>query len=238
MVSVDTVYQKVLAMANKEQRGYITPQEFNLFADQAQMEILEQYFYDIKQFNRVPGNNTDFTDSTTLIQEKLSALEEITTNAPVSSTGYAALTSGNNNVYKLGTVTGSLSNSSEYHHLEFEEVQYEEYKLMEKTSITKPHVNRTVYYKYKDGIQIQPPGMRFIDYNFIKRPSKPNWNFVIVNDKPLYNASTSINFELHKAEEPELVYKILKLSGINLKQQEVVQVGQALETAQNKQEKQ
>ena len=36
-VSVDRVYQKVLALANKEQRGYITPQEFNLFADHAQM---------------------------------------------------------------------------------------------------------------------------------------------------------------------------------------------------------
>ena len=29
MVSIDKVYQKVLAFANKEQRGYITPQEFN-----------------------------------------------------------------------------------------------------------------------------------------------------------------------------------------------------------------
>ena len=36
-INIDTVYQKVLAFANKEQRGYITPQEFNLFADQAQL---------------------------------------------------------------------------------------------------------------------------------------------------------------------------------------------------------
>ena len=40
-VSVDTVYQRVLALANKEQRGYITPQEFNLFADQAQIFLIE-----------------------------------------------------------------------------------------------------------------------------------------------------------------------------------------------------
>jgi hypothetical protein len=52
MISIDTVYQKVLALANKEQRGYITPQEYNLFADHAQMEILEQYFYDLDQFQR------------------------------------------------------------------------------------------------------------------------------------------------------------------------------------------
>ena len=44
-VSIDTVYQRVLALANKEQRGYITPQEYNLLANQAQMAIFESYFY-------------------------------------------------------------------------------------------------------------------------------------------------------------------------------------------------
>ena len=44
MVNVDTVYQRVLALANKEQRGYITPQEFNLFANQAQMDNLSSIF--------------------------------------------------------------------------------------------------------------------------------------------------------------------------------------------------
>ena len=72
MVSIDTVYQKVLAIANKEQRGYITPQEFNLFADQAQKDIFEQYFYDINQFNRVPGNDTEYSDMLRLLDEKLS----------------------------------------------------------------------------------------------------------------------------------------------------------------------
>ena len=47
-VNIDRVYQKVLAIANKEQRGYITPQEFNLMADKAQMEIFNNYFHDYK----------------------------------------------------------------------------------------------------------------------------------------------------------------------------------------------
>mgnify|MGYP003640912004 CR=1 FL=1 len=42
MISVDTVYQRVLALANKEQRGYVTPLEFNLLANQAQLLIFEQ----------------------------------------------------------------------------------------------------------------------------------------------------------------------------------------------------
>ena len=61
-ISIDEVYQTVLALANKEQRGYITPQEFNLFANQAQMEIFEQYFYDLNQFKRVPGNSSGYAD--------------------------------------------------------------------------------------------------------------------------------------------------------------------------------
>ena len=49
-VNVDSVYQTVQALANKEQRGYLTPQEFNLFANQAQQDIFEQYFYDLQAF--------------------------------------------------------------------------------------------------------------------------------------------------------------------------------------------
>ena len=71
-IIVDTVYQKVLALANKEQRGYITPQEFNLFADHAQMEIFEQYFYDLTQFLRVHGNSEEYSDIIDNIREKIS----------------------------------------------------------------------------------------------------------------------------------------------------------------------
>jgi len=74
-ISVDTVYQRVLAIANKEQRGFITPQEFNLFANQAQMDIFEKYFYDLKQFDQVHGNDTGHSDIVMFIQEKLSEFE-------------------------------------------------------------------------------------------------------------------------------------------------------------------
>ncbi len=58
MINIDTVYQKVLALANKEQRGYITPQEFNLLADKAQMEIFESYFHDLKTAHHKMKNHT------------------------------------------------------------------------------------------------------------------------------------------------------------------------------------
>ena len=91
-VNIDTVYQRVLALANKEQRGYITPQEFNLFANHAQMEIFEQYFYDLNQFLKVPGNNTGHADVDDMLYEKLQFLETIDDAATINS--YSSNTSG------------------------------------------------------------------------------------------------------------------------------------------------
>ena len=71
-INVNTIYQRVLAIANKEQRGYVTPQEYNVFANAAQADIFEQYFYDLNQFMRRPGNDTRFADSIDNIEEKIS----------------------------------------------------------------------------------------------------------------------------------------------------------------------
>ena len=78
-VNIDTVYQKVLAIANKEQRGYITPQEFNLYANLAQQEIFEQYFYDLNQQARIPGNEYIHSDVDDILEARkdLNSREEL-----------------------------------------------------------------------------------------------------------------------------------------------------------------
>jgi hypothetical protein len=99
MVSIDNVYQKVLAFANKEQRGYITPQEFNLFAHQAQLEIFEQYFYDLNQFLRLPGNSEEYSNIVNNLREKIAFFEKIgTINSGV------IIPSTNDTLYRLGTL--------------------------------------------------------------------------------------------------------------------------------------
>ena len=40
------------------------------------------------------------------------------------------------------------------------------------------------------------------------------WGYVVVNEKALYNANTSVNFNLHDSEETNLVMKIAEMAGI------------------------
>ena len=227
-VSVDTVYQRVLALANKEQRGYMTPQEFNLFANQAQMEILNQYFYDINQWGRQQGNDTEYSDMLSVITEKLSCLNVLLPNQKVNS-GIICIS---DEIYKLGSIF--VSNSQ----VEVEEVNHNEYQRMQLTPLSKPNLSRPVYVNRIDGISIYPNTINSIDISYVKEPAKADWGYVVVNDKALYNDNIAVDFELHSSEETELVYKILKLAGISTKQLDIMRAGQVQEQSQVQQEKQ
>ncbi len=57
ILNVNEVYKSVLAILNKEQRGYIPPAEFNSLATQVQKEIFNSYFPDGNQLNRANQQN-------------------------------------------------------------------------------------------------------------------------------------------------------------------------------------
>ena len=224
MVNIDTVYQKVLAFANKEQRGYITPQEFNLFADQAQMEIFEQYFYDLNQLSRVHGNSEEYSDIKHNIQEKIAIFENTTS---ISGTGQIMVP----DLYRLGTVYAN--------NREIEEVQQNEILYINQSLLARPTAERRVYVRIADNkILIYPTGLTSANCTYIKKPTKPSWGYVVVNGNAMYDSSNVTNFDLHFSEESELVYKILKFAGVAMKRDDITRVGQGLETMQIQQEKQ
>jgi len=143
-VNIDTVYQRVLAIANKEQRGYITPQEYNLFANQAQMSIFEQYFYDISQFDRLPGSEHPYSDMTTLLEEKISIFKK--RNQPVTIINQYGDGVLPTDMYRLGTVLRfALPNVTGSTAAEIEEVSDEEYMYYSASPLAAPSKYRPIY---------------------------------------------------------------------------------------------
>ena len=47
---INEIRNTVLAIINKNNNGYLTPEEFNLFAEQAQLEVFESYFFDFNNW--------------------------------------------------------------------------------------------------------------------------------------------------------------------------------------------
>ena len=61
-----------MAVLNKDNNGYLTPEEFNLFAKQAQLEIFEEYFYNYNNLlnkNNKRLSNTGYADLPRQLEE-------------------------------------------------------------------------------------------------------------------------------------------------------------------------
>ena len=223
MVKIDTVYQTVLALANKEQRGYITPQEFNLFADHAQMSIFEQYFYDLNQFKRVPGNQSDYADMVSILEDKISMFSASVDYEP-AEVGVLP-----ENYYRSqGSVI--LDNARAEKITKDEATAYV-------SPLTSPTKSRPVYYFDNNSIYFMPASKK-ATFSYIRKPSKPEWTYVVLNDKALYNPSgNAVDFELHPSEQKNLVNRILKLAGISIEDAGLVQVATQEEIKNVRQEK-
>ena len=248
-VSVDTVYQRVLAILNKEQRGYVTPQEFNLFANQAQLDIFEQYFYDINQYGRVPGNDTAFSDMLNILNEKINLFE---TNAAMTyNASFYWQTPAN--LYRLGTIAyaNTVTSKSLYPTpntvvntttlVEAERINYNEYLMINQSEYLKPTNSRPVFVASTDGYKVYGAAGELITgvtCNYIKNPAEAAWGYQIVYGEALYDATTSVDFELHDSEETELVVKILEFAGLVVKDIQMYQIADGMEMQTVQQEKQ
>ena len=224
MVNVDTVYQRVLAIANKEQRGYITPLEFNLLANQAQLEIFESYFVELNQALAAPGNESEYSDIVKTLNEKISIFK--TDGALTYASGYFSYPS---DMYKLGTLYyRSLLGSAIQDSVEIQEVNYDEIIDYNKSPLTTPTPSRPLYIRREEGVRVfSTPSITVnVSASYTKKPTKVEWGYVVVNEQALYNAGSSENFELHVSEEVTLVTKILGLAGIVIQKQELMALGQ------------
>jgi len=88
-INVDQVYKTVLLIINKEQRGYLTPNEFNKLATQVQLDILDTYFETLNQQLRVSQNESEYGNRYKTVQERLDVFKKIglcTYNAAIGTT--------------------------------------------------------------------------------------------------------------------------------------------------------
>jgi len=258
MVNIDTVYQRVQALSNKEQRGYITPQEFNLFANQAQMEIFEQYFYDLNQAARTPGNNKVIADVDDMLEEKISVFDQVQGGAWVAANmGVVApgIMPIPNEIYRLKQIyiTPTTLGAAGLVPVAVEIISRKEGLLAISSPLTRPTPSKPIGWITSGGLTVVgqvfgglfptiqyafPGGFYSYDIEYIRRPINVSWNYFVVGEKALYDATNSSHFELHPSEETELVFKILKYGGISMKRVDLMRIGQVQEQAQQQQEKQ
>lgn len=224
---INTVRNTVMAILNKDNNGYITPEEFNLFAKQAQLEIFEQYFYDYT--NWVNKRNARLAnDGYSNIQKNIAEIiDEFSTSATL--------------VYDVPSQSFALPTDWYYVNVVLYGTKEVEYVAQNKvmnllsSNITAPTTSYPAYYQKGDDIKVYPTSITSnVSAMYVRYPLDPKWTYTVVGGSPIFNQSAVDyqDFELPQSAQNDLVYKILSYAGVNIREADVVQFATGLDNAE------
>jgi hypothetical protein len=231
---INDVRNIVLSILNKENRGYVTPSEFNLYAKQAQLDIFENYTFLYsnainKQNARLHGEG--YTDIPKNIGEVIDSFSE---RSVLSYSGLTGYYSAPDDYYFLEKL---LYNNSK----EVEKVSHRKINYLVNSNLTAPTTSYPVYTLENDGILIYPTSIiSNVTAQYIRYPKDPNWTSTsLTNGDPLFNPSVAgyQDFELPNSDFANLVVKILYYSGVQIREEQVTAAakGEEVQDAQQKQ---
>jgi hypothetical protein len=232
LAMINDVRNTVLSIISKDNRGYITPDEFNLFAKQAQLEIFEQYIYSYsnsinKQNARMFGEGyTDVPKNIGEVIDEFSVLVSLSYSAPYFLPPA--------NYYYLERV---MYNNN----IEVEKVSQRKISALLSSNLTAPDVSYPVYTLQETGVIVYPTTIvNNITTQYIRYPKDPVWSYTNISaGQPVFNASAFNyqDFELPLSDFANLVVKILQYAGLSIREAEVVSAAKS-EEIQDSQQKQ
>ena len=219
-IDVNKVYRVVLTITNKEQRGYLTPDQFNRIARQAQLDIYEKTFYDYNRAVRkqAVGDFREYSDIASNVKDKIDIFAREDNLSVSNTTGIGSIPS-NLDLYRLMGVYNSLRT------IEFEEVRKEELPYLLSSKLNQPTSAYPVYYSEANTVRVFPSDYgTSVTIDYLTLPQDPVWGYTTGgNGELVYSSGTSQDFEIHESDETDLVMKILAYTGIIIKDPTVIQ---------------
>lgn len=224
-INVDTVYKTVLLILNQQQRGYMTPDEFNKVGTQVQLNIFEKYEDDLNQQYRMPQNDTEYANRVKNIEQKLQFFQRTGATAYVGP--HFTLTPAD--IYRLGSVYYNGEELTQYS-------QRNEITQLLLSPLTKPTTDFPVYLYEQDLLYLYPTTIQAgVTISYLKTPTDINWGYSVgALGQFLYNSAGSVNFELSVSEQTNVVTRILAYAGVIINDPTIIQVA-AQEIAQEEQ---
>lgn len=237
MASVNTVYTALKNLANKDQRGFITPAVFNSFAGVAQLNVYNSLFDKLAMGNASRTRQLSGERETTplkQIREDLARFnKEVTITQTSSSDQTFAKPSDLGRIISaktFGTFVLGQTTSIPI------DLIYDEAKIeyILRSTLSVPTESRPVAL-VSHLIEVYPTSIKKIKLRYYKLPESlevlspqgrstnpPTFGYILAGSNvEVYNPATSFDFELPNHYIPELIIEMAKMIGVNLRDSEV-----------------
>ena len=225
--SVQTVYNTLQDLTNKDQQGFITELEFNRFAPIAQLNIYNRFFDELKDSNRMSRagfNPVRDKQRTKRILEDLSYFskkQNITKNTTLLAFEKPTDLSRIISMNTFGDVMLDQSTKSPI------ELCYDEEKIdrILANNLSAPSEEFPVAL-ISDHLHVFPTSIKRIELRYYKYPGSRGVDGARNANSlpPIYDtsANTYRDFELPQHYTSDLVYEIGKMAGLNLRDADVI----------------
>ena len=241
---INSIRNTVLSIINKNNYGYISPSDFNLFAKQAQLDLFEDYFYTYNfQINKENARRSgtgyaDIKKGLAEVIEFFSVSADLTHIATNTFTVPTAATTGSD-YYLINKVL--FNNGTKLK--EMEKVTHTKITMLNNSLLTAPNETFPAYTLEGDVITAYPTTIDAngeVNCQYFRYPKDPKWTYItLASGTPVFDSTQADfqDFELPLSDEPYLVAKILEYAGISIRETEVYQFGKTEETQNIQEEK-
>ena len=220
-INVNELYKFVQFVANKEQSGFVKPEEFNIAADRAQMQFfMERYNNPAEYQPGRPVPRVAFQQTQKVSDDLRIFMVNETITSPQS---ILALSANYVHLISLRKTDGS--------HIKL----LDDYELghVLNSALTPPSNMYPVASIIGDSIVLYGTGSANLTY--LRRPEKPFWEYLKnVNGEPvdsnnnlinypIYDSTNSVDLEFPDETFNEIAIRILSFVGINLRENQLTQ---------------
>ena len=220
-----------MQILNKENFGYITPDEFNNYSRLAQIDIFTELQNNLTIAYQKLANGQNGSDYADIIKNIEEALELFIESSSVTGTA---------NVFDLPT-NNYLINKVYYGSKLVDKVTHGKIQLLLNSDRTSPTVTYPIYTQKGATISVYPDTITTnVTVNYVRYPKLPKWTYVVLpgSEAPAFNPGdpTYQDFELTEQFKMDIIVRILQYCGITIRENEVVQASKQ-EELQSKQER-
>ncbi|MFK5981443.1 MAG: hypothetical protein QM499_00900 [Flavobacteriaceae bacterium] len=221
---LDSVYQTVQALMNKEQLGYLKPMSFNLFANNAQRLEYNQLFVDLKLNERKQNWHLDEKDMANLAEHSRQLLEHLSEVEVIL--GYPSIYPYPS--YTIPSYVEFIENvfTTDSIGKQITKVPYSDFKNLQRNIYAAPTDCSPLCAKVGLELKVSPKTITEIEMHYLRKPKTVKWTFVEdAEGKPFYDPTQPDfqDFDLPKTSKDRLIDFIAKMAGVSIRDNTVIQ---------------
>lgn len=213
LMNINEVYTIVQFIANKNQSGYISPDDFNNAFNLAQQQYFRQLIEDIQGWDanrkriRLPMGNAQPT-----IQKVAPFIIKVTAT-PVPGTGILNKPADLANL--LAVRVGD--NTKRVWRVEHDRI------ADHLSSAVDPPAESPIFTEYGTSYQFYPLSIGTVSFDYLRTPPDAVWAYTMSGGRPIYDAGASIDPLWADTEITEVIIRVLLMFGISIQAPQLVQ---------------